>query len=174
VTDLVHHLPDDESLLAALGRVSIQHAFLDLILRRTVMTLADLTIEEADRALAYAGSGELRELIRKLAIRRLGRASVAVLKLRALLSECEQVTARRNRYTHNAWAQSWLGDEPVLIGPHDQIPMPGAMEVNHLADEIFAIAGRVNAARLHAGGFLFDALQQLKGSVAIAEAKVTD
>jgi hypothetical protein len=170
---LVHHVPDDEKLLAALGRVSIHHGFLDLILKRTVKTLANITPEEADRALAYAGSREVRELIRKLAVRRLGKASVAVLRLQALLSECERVTARRNRYIHDVWAQDWL-DDPVLIGPHDQIPMPSTAEVNQLADEIFAVASKINAARLHSGGFLYDALQELTGPAAIAEAKRAD
>lgn len=174
MSDLVHHVPADEKLLAAVGRVSIRHGFLDLVLRRTVKILADITLEEADRALAHTGSRELRELIRKLAIRQLGKASVAVLKLQALLSECERVTARRNRYTHDVWSTDWLDSDPVLVGPHDQIPMPSAAEVEQLADEIFAIAGKINAARLHVGGFLFDALHESRGAAAIAEAKRSD
>ena len=175
MTDWVHSVPSDEQLLAALGRVSIQHAYLDLVLKRTVTTLAEITLEEADRALAYAGSRELRDLIRKLANRRLRTEAAAVLKLKALLFECERVTETRNRYTHSVWAQDWgLIDEPVLIGPHGHIPTPSAAEVSRLAEEIFAIAKKINAARLHPGGFLFDALQALKGPEAIAEAKRTD
>jgi hypothetical protein len=172
-TYLVHPLPVDDETLTALGRVSIRHGLLDLILKRIVKDLAGITIEESDRALAYTGSREIKELIRKLAVRRLGKAHVAVLKLQALLTECDRVTTKRNQYTHGIWTEDWLGD-PVLVGPHDQIPMPNAADVNQLADEIFAVSRKINAARLHPGGFLFDALQELRGPSAIAEAKRTD
>jgi hypothetical protein len=170
---LVQYEPTDKELLAALGRVSIQHGFLDLILKRTVKTIAEITPKEADGALAYTGAREVREIIRKLARRRLGKASVAMLKLQALLTECDRVTVKRNRYTHDVWAQV-LDRDPVLIGAHDQIPIPSPAEVNQLAEDIRAVAFAINAARLHAGGFLFDALESLTGSAAVDEAKRAD
>jgi len=158
---LVPHLPEDSELLAALGRVTIRHGFLDHVLKRTVKTLADLTIEEADRALARDGSASLRELIKKIAVQRLGKASTATLKLRALLGECERVTEYRNRVIHDLWARE-LDGEPLLIGRDSSSRPPDGADLNKLADQIFAVAGQLNKARLD-GGFLHAALKDARG-----------
>jgi len=157
-------------LLAAIGRVAVRHGFLDLILKRTVKTLADITPGEADRALAYETSRNVRDLIRRLAVHRLGKRSVAVLRLKAILADCERVTEKRNELVHDVWAQVLDGD-PVLIGVHAHKPTPSAVDVNKLADEIFGLANTLNEARMHAGGFLFDALAALTGPAAVAEEK---
>jgi hypothetical protein len=167
---LIAYIPDDPDLLAAIGLVAIRHGFLDLILKRTVKTLAGLTLDEADRALAYESSSNVRDLIRRIATRTLGKASVPVLKLRAILTECERVTLQRNRLMHDVWTQVLDGD-PMLFGVHGPAPLPSVAELNKLADEIFALANTLNAARMHAGGFLFDALAAVAGLAAVAEEK---
>jgi hypothetical protein len=161
------HLPDAD-MLAAVGAVSVRHSFLDHVLKRTVKTLAGLSVDEADKALARDGSAVLRELVLKLAKRRLGSASVATLKLKAILSRCEQVSEQRNSWIHNVWAVE-TGGEQLLIGPHGSAPVPTAAQVKQLADEIYSIATELNAARL--SGFLAEALLTVDGKSVVNELK---
>lgn len=78
---LMPHLPEPD-VLAALGEISVRHGFLDLILRRTIKTLAGITIAEVDKALSRTGAGEMRDLIERHAKRRLGKTHPAVLRLK--------------------------------------------------------------------------------------------
>lgn len=162
-------MPEEPELLAALGRVSIRHGFLDHILKHTIKTLSGLTIHEADSALAYDGSGALRDLVKKLATQKFGKASGVTLRLRAMLADCERLTGERNRLIHNLWAREMDG-EPLLLAAGSSVPVPSAGELNQLADEIFALAGTINTSRFE-GGFLFDALKQKDGPQEIAELK---
>lgn len=153
---LMPHLPEPDRL-AALGEVSIRHGFLDLVLRRTIKTLAGVTIAEADKALARAGARELRELVERHAKRRLGKGHPDVLRLKAILRDCEDVTEQRNGLTHDLWAK-FLDGDPVLYR-HDgaTTQMPPAVEIKALADRILALALALNEARLD--GFLAEALR---------------
>lgn len=166
-----HRVPDDQALLAALGRVSIEHAFLDLVLKRTVKVLAGLTVEEADMALGYEGSASLRDLIKRLSAAKLGKASPEHLKLRALLAECDAVTEQRNGLIHRNWV-GVDGNKEIFLLRHDGMVQfqPRAEYVLELADKIRSIAERLNAARLGTG-FIAAALASREGSKVVATAK---
>ena len=66
------YIPDDQELLAALGKVSLQNEHLNHILKMTIRSLANLTPQEAIDATQYEGARTLRDRIRKLARQRLG------------------------------------------------------------------------------------------------------
>jgi hypothetical protein len=102
---------------------------IDHVLRRTVKTLAGLTIEEADAALALEGSAQLRELIKKLGDKVLGRATPANFKLRAILANCRLVTSKRNSFVHSVWARTDNG-EAQLFGHDFPGPVPTAADLN--------------------------------------------
>ena len=164
-----HQVPTDQALLAALGRVSIEHAFLDLVLRRTVKTLAGLSVKEADTALAYDGSATLRELVRRLSAVKLGKASPAHLKVRALLANCKAVTDWRNELIHHNWVGMDDTSAGLLMHADGMISLqPNADTVQSLADKIHTAAQQLNAARLR-GGFIALALHEREG-VKILEA----
>lgn len=169
-----HQVPSDQALLAALGRVSIEHAFLDLVLRRTVKTLAGLTLKEADSALAYEGSASLRDLIRRLSAAKLGKASPAHLKLRALLAECKAVTEWRNELIHHNWVGMDDSSTGLLLRADGMFSLqPDATTVQRLADKIQAAAQQLNGARLGAG-FLAVALHEREGAKMLAAVKNED
>jgi hypothetical protein len=166
-----HQVPSDEALLAALGRVSIEHAFLDLVLRRTVKTLAGLSVREADTALAYEGSATLRDLVRRLSAAKLGRAAPAHLKLRALLAECKAVTDWRNELIHHNWVGMDESGHGLLMQADGLLRLqPNAETVQTLADKINAAAQQLNGARLR-GGFLAVALHEREGAKLLAAVK---
>ena len=153
---LLPHLPDQD-VLAALGEVSIRHGFLDLTLRRTIKTLANVSISEVDKALARTGAGEMRGMIERLARRRLGKDHPAVLRLKAILFDCGQVTERRNQLTHEPWAKFLDGDAVLYQNTGKTLPMPIAQELRSLAKEILDLALTLNGARQE--GFLREALR---------------
>jgi hypothetical protein len=153
---LMPHLPDAE-VLAALGQISVRHGFLDLVLRRTIKTLAGITFTEADKALSRTGAAEMRDLVERHAKRRLGKAHPAVLQLKAILRDCEDATEQRNRLVHDPWAKFLDGDAVLYRHTGDTLPMPSAAELKALADRIHTLALQLNEARLE--GFLAEALR---------------
>lgn len=165
---LLPHLPEAD-VLAALGEISVRHGFLDLVLRRTIKTLAGVTIEEADKALFRTGAGEMRGMIERLAKRRLRKEHSVFLKLKAILCDCERVTERRNQLTHDPWAKFLDGDAVLYLRTGQTLKMPTAAELKVLADEIHGLANVLNEARLY--GFLAEALRDEGGEAAIQEAK---
>src|SRR4051812_27654762 len=109
------HVPENPALLAAIGKVAVCHGLLDHVLRRMVKTLTGLTVEQADLALARDGSAMVREMVRRLAVRKFGRESAATLKIRAYLAKCESLTERRNATIHDLYCRELDGD-PLVIG----------------------------------------------------------
>jgi hypothetical protein len=65
-------IPEDQAVLAAVGKIALRHGQLDHVLRMTIKSLTGVSVNEAIDATARQGSRELRERIRKLARRRLG------------------------------------------------------------------------------------------------------
>lgn len=149
------YVPSDQSLLAALGEVTIRHEHLSYALKMTIKSLAGLTIEEARDATQYESARQLRDCIRKLAKRKL-RVSDAQLKLSALLTRAERLTERRNHLTHGLWAQDLDGDSGVLDASRELSPTPTSQELKSLASEMSALTTEINEARIE--GFLKFAL----------------
>ncbi|HTU64713.1 MAG TPA: hypothetical protein VMF52_02080 [Steroidobacteraceae bacterium] len=166
-TTVTLHMPSSK-VLAALGRVTIRHSLLDLVLTGTIKVLAELTATEAQQALEYEGARSKRELIKKLAIARFGKTSQATLKLAAILNSCGKLTDKRNRYVHSLWTTG-KGEAAKLWDGGGHQKAPTATQLNQLADDIYQVARDLNEARLK--GFIFDAMQNAKGTQAVKKAK---
>jgi len=133
----------------------MQHAHLDHILRMTVKSLGEVSVQQALDATAYEGSATLRERIRKLAKLRLGEGS-ALLQLQALLNRCKRVTEKRNDIVHSIWARELDGDPQVRTEDHGWKPIPTIDELNTLSAELKLLISELNIARLE--GFLSEAI----------------
>jgi hypothetical protein len=70
---ILFHVPEDQELLAAFGEVALRHEHMNHILKMTIKSLAGLTPAEAIAATKYEGSAQLRDRVRKLARRGLGK-----------------------------------------------------------------------------------------------------
>jgi hypothetical protein len=156
------HIPSDD-VLRALGLVSIQHGFLEVILKRLVKQLANLTVEEADRALVHVGARAVRDLIDKFALKSFGKASAARLKLCAILQECAEIADLRNELTHDTWVDEEGETKLVALGKGKSRPLPTADEIMALARRIDEMTLRLIAAR--STGFIAQALLENKAKV---------
>jgi len=147
----------DKDVVAAVGRIAIQHGLLDYILRMTIKTLGGLTIQDALDATARLGSRELRERVRKLARQRLGEGP-ALFRLEAILHRAAKATNKRNALLHALWARKLDGDAVIRDeDSHTFRAIPKPEELHEIAVMIEAIAKELNSARLE--GFLAEALQ---------------
>ena len=135
---MTFHVPQDKELLAAFGEVALVHEHLNHILRMTIKTLADLTLQEALDATKSDGSGQLRKRINKLAQQRLGEGE-PLLKLQALLECCKRVTEKRNKLVHCVWAKELDGAPQRRGSNHNWEPLPTKEELLALAKEIQAL-----------------------------------
>lgn len=149
-------LPQDQSILAAIGMVAARHAQLDHVLRMTVKSIAGVSPAEALDATEGDASWQLREHILALAKRRLG-PSPAMVQLRALLTRAKNASGRRNKFLHGLWAQELDGQEVYPADGRRQASVPSIGDLEALADELFDVAAALNAARLK--GFLHAALE---------------
>ena len=149
------HVPDDAELLSALGEVTLRHEHMSYILKMTIKSLAELTPTEAIKALKYVGSSQLRRRTTKLAVKRLGEGQ-ALLKLQAILTDCEKLTEKRNLFVHGIWAQELDGDAHVRDAYGEVLPIPTTQELLSLAKEIETLTNLLNFERLE--GFLYEKL----------------
>lgn len=154
------HMPLDDKLLAAVGRVTVRHAFLDWTLNRTIKTLTGMTPEQADFAFAAEGSASLRRKVLHVAAAKLGKGTDSYKELKKLIDKCESATKVRNGTTHNIWVVI-EGEARLLDLQHRERvpPLPKANELDELADRIHDLSSQLNAARSK-GGFLYDALRK--------------
>jgi hypothetical protein len=149
------HVPEADTL-AALGEVALRHEQMNHVLRLTIKSLANITVNEAIDATMYAGSKELRERARKLARKVLGEGT-PLLKLQAILANCERLTKRRNDLVHGLWAQDAEGAHLRDASGYRQ-SVPTVEELRALAQEVRQLAMSLNFERLK--GFLMQALQK--------------
>lgn len=152
------HVPQDQELLAALGEVALRHEHMNHILKMTIKSLADITPAEAIAATKYDGSRQLRDRIRKIARKKLGEG-VPLLKLQAILTDCERLTGKRNELVHGLWAQELDGDAHVRDAHGNIRPLPTVRDLRELGFEIGVLTANLNVERLE--GFLMKALSEL-------------
>ena len=152
---IMFHIPDDPKILEALGTMALQHAQLDYILRMTIKTLGEVSVQQALDATAFGGSAILRERIRKLAKQRLGEGN-ALLQLQALLERCRRATEKRNSLIHNIWARELDGAPQIRTEDHGWKPIPSVDDVKELSMELGSLINELNNARLD--GFLSEAI----------------
>lgn len=151
------HVPENQELLAAFGEVALRHEHMNHILKMTIKSLAGLTPAEAIAATKYDGSRQLREQIRKIARKRLGDGT-PLLKLKAILTNCEKLTEKRNELVHGLWAQEIDGEAHVRDAHGNTRPLPTAQELRELGKEIEQPTNHLNYERLE--GFLRQALSE--------------
>lgn len=151
---MTFHIPDAK-ILEALGTITLRHGHLDHVLRMTVKTLGEVSVQQALDATAFEGSAALRERIRKLAKAKLGEGN-ALLQLQALLERCRRATEKRNDLIHSIWARELDGDPKVRTNDHVWKPIPTIEQLNALSTELEFLTGELNSARLE--GFLSPAI----------------
>ena len=130
------------------------------MLRYTIKTLTDVTIDESFDATVYEGSALLRRRIKKLARTRLGEGAPLV-KLQALITRCERATAKRNILTHSFYAKHSDGVVKAQGMDREWKDLPTAEELDFINNEITTLVMEVNHARLK--GFLHEALAEKQG-----------
>jgi hypothetical protein len=153
------HIPQNPDLLVTLGIVALKHANLDYILRMTIKTLGEVTVQQALDATAFESSRGLRDRVRKLAKQKLGEGN-PLIQLQALLERCKRATEKRNDLIHNIWARELDGEPLRRTNDHDWKPLPTIEELNALSEELTALTNKLNDARLL--GFLAEALAIIK------------
>jgi len=150
------HVPDDPTLLAELGRVSVLHSHLDYILKMTIRTLSGVSVHEVRDATTYESSSSLRERIKKLARQAIGEGP-ALIKLQALMQRCKRATERRNALVHGIYAKDMDGGEPIMSDADwSWKSQPSLDELKELSSELETLTNEINNARFH--GFLAEAL----------------
>ena len=147
-------VPENQDLVAAVGKISIIHGHIDRLLRVLFKFFSDVTVEKALAATAYEASSSLRDRIRKLAKAKLGE-STELVKLQALLQRCKISTEKRNALIHNVFARE-LDGEP-LLGTSDGlwVKVPTLDELNALSSELQELIKDMTHARV---GYLEDAV----------------
>ena len=143
-----YHVPTDEKLLAAFGRVAICHGHLEYSLRMTIKTLADLNIFEALDATEFESPSALRRRINRLGRQRL-REGQPLLKLQALLERCRRATDERNANIHSLWARDLDGEPQVRGRGHTWRTPPTVDQLDKLAQTLMALAKEINYVRLN-------------------------
>lgn len=149
--------PKIRSCLPPFGEVALRHEHMIHVLKMTIKSLAGLTPAEAIAATKYEGSGQLRDRIRKIARKRLGEGA-PLLKLQAILTNCERLTEKRNELVHGLWAQELDGEAHVRDAYGNTRPLPTARELRELGKEIEQLTSQLNFERLE--GFLKQALSE--------------
>jgi len=153
------NIPQNKDLLAAFGEVALRHEHMNYILKMTIKSLADITIEEALAATKYESSRQLRERIKKLAKQKLGEGS-PLLKIQAIINNCEQLTNKRNEFVHGIWVRKLDDDYYIRDAFGNNRSLPTVQELTELAKEIKKLTNKLNSERLE--GFLHQALSERK------------
>jgi hypothetical protein len=153
------NIPQNKDLLAAFGEVALRHEHMNYILKMTIKSLADITIEEALAATKYESSRQLRERIKKLAKQKLGEGS-PLLKIQAIINNCEQLTNKRNEFVHGIWVRKLDDDYYIRDAFGNNRSLPTVQELTELAKEIEKLTNKLNSERLE--GFLHQALSERK------------
>jgi hypothetical protein len=154
------YVPEKRGFLKAVGTVSIRHAHLDHVLRKTTKTLSGVTVGEALRATDRNGSAKLRDRIDDLARKKLGEGA-DLIRLQALLERARILTDHRNRLIHEICEMEL--DENARMRPrmrsaHGTSPLPKVTTLRQLGDDLAAVTQDLNEARLK--GFLRAALSR--------------
>jgi hypothetical protein len=148
-------LPEDQQVLAAIGKIALRHGQLDYALKMAVRSLAGITTREAIDATARQSSRELRDRVRRLARKRFGEGEVLV-RLDAVLERSRQATEKRNELLHGLWGTELDGGPVMRTHGHEFRAIPSTAEIEAAADDLAQVAKDLNFARLE--GFLRDAL----------------
>jgi len=154
------HVPSDQRLLAAFGEVALRHEHMNYVLKMTIKSLTGVTPTEAVAATRFESSKQLRDRVSKIARKKLGDGAVLI-KLQAMLAECQRLTEKRNDLVHGLWAQELFGEAHIRDAHGATRPLPTAEELHDLARALKHHSDRLNQARLE--GLLSEAEQNQSG-----------
>lgn len=146
------HMPNDDQL-RELGRVIVQHAFLDLVLSRTIKMLEQMSEDDANKTWGGVASAKLRKQVGKSAKNKLGADSPVLAPLHVLLEKAAEVSSVRNLYAHGQWKNR---DGELSIHDLRQLQyssLPSARDLHVLATRIREVADEIDTAR-NKGGYL--------------------
>lgn len=148
-------IPDDQPLLAAIGRVAVAHAQLDYVLKLTVKTIEGRSHEDVMLDNELRGARKMRKRIAKQAEKRLGNSDAAK-KLKALLDKAEKASERRNEFIHNVFGSDDQAKHWTHTESGKAFDTPSVAQLNALTDKIQLIMKELNTARRK--GWLLEAL----------------
>lgn len=152
-------IPSDPKVREAIGVVAVRHGQLDHALQLTVKSILGAGLELSLIVTDGMTAGRLRDMIKRLARKRLEKSPDAYENLSALLSRAKTATDRRNELMHGVWTFDLDADSEVFYYKNTPQPkLPDAAELTNLANEIAELVGELHEARLH--GWLRDALQR--------------
>ena len=157
------NLPDDPALLEAAGRIALSHGQLELMLRMTIKTLTEMSVDETLNATGNSKNWELRKDIISL-FNKKTKDPVLRYKLKAIIGKCKQLSKERNRLLHNAWAIAPDGSVVVKGDKHAWGPAAKLEDLQSLTSEISAEVAVLNSERL--SGFIQKVCQDSQGSSA--------
>lgn len=144
-------LSEDPDLLEAAGSLALAHGQLELMLRMTIRTLAEITVDEALSATQKSKNWELRKCVHSIFNKKTKDMQLR-LKLKSIIGTCERLSEERNRLLHNTWAIAPDGSV-VTKGPdHAWGPASKPNDLRKLASEISDVVATLNHARLQ--GFI--------------------
>jgi hypothetical protein len=152
-------IPEHPGLTEAIGRVTIAHTHLELILRYTVKTLAGLSVKDALDATQGERISDIRRRIRRLFAETKPTDS-ELIRLDALLGAARRLSEKRNTVLHSAWSETPAHQAVMKGEDYRWNPAPSNQEVNALTDEILVLVKKINDARLR--GFLYEATKRRK------------
>lgn len=158
-TQITFHIPEDKNVLAALGELALCHEHLNYILRLTIKTLEEVSLNVSLDATKRVSSSKLREKILKVAKQRLGEGA-ALLELRNIVKDCKRVTNERNELIHSVWANESDGKANLRTGTTKSRPLPTKEAVSKLSSEIIGLYKKLNKSRKT--GFLYEAFIEKK------------
>jgi len=159
-------IPDDPELLAAIAMVAIAHGHHELILKRTLKTLNDWPLADADAGTKFWSVSRVRDCIEEDATRRLGGNSPEVVQIVDILARSEALSNRRNDLMHGIWGRELDGGDRHL--GDEGWTLPTASALRELAAQLSTLTNELNAARLDT--WLAEALRRSPNAARTARA----
>lgn len=131
-------VPDDPSLLAAIGELSIRHVHVDYMLKIMIKNFSGMALQPARIGLMRVPSWKLRKRVMELA-RDKGLPSRETALLEGLIETCRTLTSKRNRIAHGLVGKELDGDH-VMAGDVGAFgPMPTLTELQQWSGQLEAL-----------------------------------
>ena len=141
--------PDDEKLMAAVGRMACASAHYDDALIMTINSLLKLRPEQARVIFARTGSAQLKQRVEAFADELCAPATAA--KLKTLVQEGYDHVLRRHEVAHGLLGRDEEGNPIHFIKRQNKqefVSPPDPAELNFKAERLIAIAQEITTIRL--------------------------
>jgi hypothetical protein len=145
-------VPEDTSLLAAIGRIAVLHGHLEYAWRMTIKRLTGAAVGKSLRETELNQFPKLKCRIKK-ALQPVG--DPAAVKLLQILDRSKRATDRRNELLHGFWCKRVSDGLPVIRAergkkPRDSFlrPIPTLSELDDLANDLKQVVDDLNRATM--------------------------